>query len=174
VHTFSGPLLCIGVTCAHLKFCGYIPWFIQLLKIFAKHGDNTSLHNFKIFTGMSFWRVPFFSVSVSMMCMISSAGVSCKKNEDWQLIFAMWVLLLWGRIILLVIFFPTDTKKSFRIFAISVGFCLHSPVKGWVKLGGVEVALVKDWVAILYFQPKGCKLKNRFRWLRWWIWQSTL
>jgi len=26
---------------------------------------------------------------VSMMCMISSADVSCKKNEDWQLIFAM-------------------------------------------------------------------------------------
>jgi len=76
-------------------------------------------------------------VSVSMMCMISSADVSCKKNEDWQLIFAMLVSLLWGGIILLAMFFPTDTKKSFKIFAISLGFCLHSPVKGWVKLGGV-------------------------------------
>jgi len=48
--------------------------------------------------------------------------------------------LLWGGIILLAMFFPTDTKKSFKIFAMSVGFCLHSPDKGWVKLGGVEVA----------------------------------
>ena len=32
--------------------------------------------------------------------------------------------------------------KSFKIFAISVGFCLHSPDKRWVNLGGVEVALV--------------------------------
>ena len=39
-------------------------------------------------------------------------------------------------------FFPTGTKKSFKIFAISAGFCLHSPDKGWVKLEGVEVALV--------------------------------
>ena len=54
MHTFSGPILCIGVTWAHLKFCGYIPWFMQLLKIFAKNGDKISLHNFKIFTGMSF------------------------------------------------------------------------------------------------------------------------
>ena len=49
--------------------------------------------------------------------------------------------MLWGGIILLAMFFPTDTKKSFKIFAISVGFCLHSPDKDWVKLGGVEVAL---------------------------------
>ena len=60
-----------------------------------------------------------------------------------QFIFAMWVLLLWGGgIILLAMFFPTDTKKSFKIFAISAGFWLHSPDRGWVKLGGVEVALV--------------------------------
>jgi len=26
---------------------------------------------------------------------------------------------------------------------------------------------------MLYFQLKGYELKNRFRWLRWWIWQST-
>jgi len=39
-------------------------------------------------------------------------------------------------------FFPVGTKKSFRICAISVGFCLHSPDMGWVKLGGVEVTLV--------------------------------
>jgi len=45
--------------------------------------------------------------------------------------------LLWGGIILLAMFFPTDTKKSFKIFAISAGFCLHSSDKGWV-----EVALV--------------------------------
>jgi len=38
--------------------------------------------------------------------------------------------------------FPTDTKKLFKIFAISAGLCLHSPDKGWVKIGGVEVALV--------------------------------
>jgi len=30
---------------------------------------------------------------------------------------------------------------------------------------------VKDWVAMLYFQLKGHELKNRFRWLRWWIWR---
>jgi len=53
----------------------------------------------------------------------------------------MWVLL-WGGIILLAMFFPTDAKKSFKIFAISAGVCLHSPDKGWVKLGRVEVALV--------------------------------
>ena len=47
-----------------------------------------------------------------------------------------------GRNYLLAMFFPTDTKKSFKIFAISAGFCLYSPDKGWVKLGGVEVALV--------------------------------
>jgi len=51
-------------------------------------------------------------------------------------------LLLWGGIILLAMFFPTDTKKSFKIFAISVRFCLHPPDKGWIKLGGLEVALV--------------------------------
>ena len=54
----------------------------------------------------------------------------------------MWVLLFRGGIILLATFFPTDTKKSFKIFAISAGFCFHSPDKGWVKLGGVEVTLV--------------------------------
>ena len=43
---------------------------------------------------------------------------------------------------MLAMFFPTDTKKSFKIFAISAGFCLHSPDKDWVKLGGSEVALV--------------------------------
>ena len=32
---------------------------------------------------------------------------------------------------------------------------------------------VKNWVAMLFFQLKGYELKNRFRWLRWWIWQST-
>jgi len=48
-------------------------------------------------------------------------------------------LLLWGGIILLAMFFPTDAKKSFKIFAISAGCCLHSPHKSWVKLGGVEV-----------------------------------
>ena len=50
--------------------------------------------------------------------------------------------MLWGEISLLAMIFPTDAKKSFKIFAISAGFCLHSPDKGWVKLGGVEVALV--------------------------------
>ena len=50
--------------------------------------------------------------------------------------------MLWGEIIFLAIFFPTDTKKSLKIFAISAGFCLHSPDKGWFKLVGVEVALV--------------------------------
>ena len=38
--------------------------------------------------------------------------------------------------------FPADIKKSFRIFAISVGFCLHSPGIVEVKLGWVEVTLV--------------------------------
>ena len=38
--------------------------------------------------------------------------------------------------------FSNRYKESFKIFAISVGFCLHSPDKGWVKLGRVEVALV--------------------------------
>jgi len=38
--------------------------------------------------------------------------------------------------------FSNRYKESFKIFAISVGFCLHSPDEGWVKLGGVEVALV--------------------------------
>ena len=42
MHTFSGPLLCIGVTWAHLKLCGYIPWFMQLSKSFAKNGDKIS------------------------------------------------------------------------------------------------------------------------------------
>ena len=51
-------------------------------------------------------------------------------------------LVALGGITLLAMFFLTDTKKSFKIFAISAGFCLHSPDKGWVKLGGVEVALV--------------------------------
>ena len=50
--------------------------------------------------------------------------------------------MLWGGIILLAMFFPTDTNKCFKIFAISAGFCLHSPDKGWIKLGEVEVALV--------------------------------
>jgi len=59
--------------------------------------------------------------------------------------------LLWGGIILLAMFFPTDTKKSFKIFAIYAGFCLHSPDKGWVKLGGVEVALVLPGNRVLSF-----------------------
>ena len=51
-------------------------------------------------------------------------------------------LVALGRNYLLAMFFPTDTKKSFKIFVISTGFCLHSPDKGWVKLGRLEVALV--------------------------------
>jgi len=32
---------------------------------------------------------------------------------------------------------------------------------------------VKDWVTLIYFQLKGTSWKNRFRWFRWWIRQST-
>jgi len=46
-------------------------------------------------------------------------------------------------------FFPTDTKRSFKIFAISAGFCFHSSDKEWVKLGGVEVALVLPGIEVL-------------------------
>jgi len=28
-------------------------------------------------------------------------------------------------------------------------------------------------IAMLYFQLKGYELKNRFKGLRWWIWQAT-
>jgi len=49
-----GALLCIGVTWTHLKFCGYTPWFMQLLNNFARNGDSILLLNFKLFTGMSF------------------------------------------------------------------------------------------------------------------------
>jgi len=65
---------------------------------------------------------------------------------------------------LLAMFFPTDTKKSFKIFATSVGFCLHSPVKGWVKLGGVEAALVlpgnKELMSFHVFALSFLAIKN--------------
>ena len=72
--------------------------------------------------------------------------------------------MLWGGIILLAMFFPTDTKKSFKIFAIFAEFCLHSPNKGCVKLGKVEEALVlpgkKVLMAFLVFALSFLAIKN--------------